>query len=100
EPNDAHVDEGSGVTLHANASVVQPGATLTYTWTAPNGITLSDIHSQNPTFTAPAVGLQGTTLTFSLVVTEHVNGLAHDKDSASDSMTIHVDYVNKPPAAL
>jgi hypothetical protein len=99
EPKDMHVNEGSVVTLHANASVVQPGATLTYTWTPPNGITLSDIHAQNPTLTAPAVGLAGTTLTFSLVVTEHINGLAHDKDSAPDSVTINVDNVNQPPTA-
>src|SRR6266480_2892292 len=59
EPKDMHVNEGSVVTLHANASVVQTGESLTYTWTPPNGITLSNIHAQNPTFTAPAVGLAG-----------------------------------------
>ena len=100
EPKDAHVNEASVVMLHANASVVQPGATLTYTWTAPNGITLSNIHAQSPTFTAPAVGLAGTTLTFGLIVTEHLDGLAHDKDSASDSLTINVDNVNQPPTAF
>jgi len=100
EPKDMHVNEGSVVTLQANASVVQPGATLTYTWTAPNGVTLSNIHAQNPTFTVPLVGPAGQTLTFKLVVTEHIDGLAHDQDSAPDSMTINVDNVNQPPTAL
>jgi hypothetical protein len=99
-PKDAHVNEASVVMLHANASVVQPGATLTYTWTAPNGVTLSNIHAQNPTFTVPLVGPAGQTLTFKLVVTEHIDGLAHDQDSAPDSMTINVDNVNQPPTAL
>jgi hypothetical protein len=100
EPKDMHVNEGSVVTLHANASVVQPGATLTYTWTPPNGIALSNIHAQNPTFTAPFVGLAGQALTFSLVVTEQVAGLAHTQDSAADSITINVDNVNQPPTAF
>lgn len=100
EPKDMHVNEGSVVTLNANASVVQPGATLTYTWTPPNGITLSDIHAQNPTFTAPFVGLAGQALTFTLVVTEQVAGLAHTQDSAADSITINVDNVNQPPTAF
>src|SRR5207249_3054046 len=82
-----------------NASVVQPGATLTYTWTPPNGITLSNIHAQSPTFTAPLVGSVGQTLTFTLVVTEQVAGLAHTQDSTPDSVTINVDNVNQPPTA-
>jgi hypothetical protein len=100
EPKDAHVNEGTFVMLNGNATTVQPGATLTYTWTAPAGITLSDIHAQNPTFTAPLVGSAGQALTFTLVVTEHLDGLAHDKDSAPDSVTINVDNVNAPPTAL
>jgi hypothetical protein len=100
EPKDAHVNEGTLVTLNGSATTVQLGATLSYTWTAPAGTTLSDIHAQNPTFTAPLVGVAGTTLTFSLVVTEHIDGLAHDKDSAPNSVTINVDNVNAPPTAL
>jgi hypothetical protein len=100
EPKNMHVNEGSAVTLQANASVVQPGATLTYTWTPPNGIALSSIHAQNPTFTSPFVGLAGQALTFTLVVTEQVAGLAHTQDSAADSITINVDNVNQPPTAF
>jgi large repetitive protein len=100
EPKDAHVNEGTTVHLTGNATTVQPGATLAYTWTAPNGIILSDVHAQNPTFTAPQVGTAGQALTFTLVVTEHLAGLSHDKDSAPDSVTINIDNVNQPPTAL
>jgi len=99
EPKDAHVNEGTLVTLNGNATMVQPGATLSYTWMAPNGIVLSDVHAQNPTFTAPFVGPAGQALTFTLVVTEHLAGLAHDQNSAPDSVTINVDNVNAPPTA-
>jgi Putative Ig domain/Bacterial Ig domain len=104
EPKDAHVNEGALVTLNGSATRVQPGATLSYTWTAPAGITFSDTNTQNsnlqnPTFTAPLVGVAGTTLTFTLVVTEQVAGLANAKNSAPDSVTINVDNVNAPPTA-
>jgi hypothetical protein len=100
EPKDAHVNEGALVMLNGGATTVQPGATLSYKWTAPNGITLSNSTAQNPTFTAPLVGPSGATLTFTLVVTEHIDGLAHDKDSAPDQVTINIDNVNQPPTAL
>jgi hypothetical protein len=99
EPKNAHVNEGTLVQLTGTATRTQPGATFTYTWTAPAGITLSDIHAQNPTFTAPFVGPAGQALTFTLVVTEHLAGLAHDQDSAPDSVTINVDNINQPPTA-
>jgi len=96
---DVHVNEGTPVTLSGSATRAQPGGTFTYTWTAPAGITLSDIHAQNPTFTAPFVGPAGQALIFTLVVTEHLNGLSHDQASAADSVTINVDNVNQPPTA-
>jgi hypothetical protein len=99
EPKNAHVNEGTLVQLTGTATRTQPGATFTYTWTAPAGITLSDIQAQNPTFTAPFVGPAGQALTFTLVVTEHLAGLAHDQDSAPDSVTINVDNINQPPTA-
>jgi hypothetical protein len=99
QPKDAHVGEGTVVTLNGSATRAQPGATFDYTWTAPAGITLSNIHAQNPTFTAPAVGPAGQALTFTLVVTEHLAGLAHAQNSAADSVTINVDNVNQPPTA-
>ena len=99
EPKDAHVGEGTLVTLNGGATRVQPGATLSYIWTAPAGIILSNIHAQNPTFIAPAVGPAGQALTFTLVVTEQVAGLAHAQNSAADSITINIDNVNQPPTA-
>ena len=51
-------------------------------------------------FTTPAVGPAGQALTFTLVVTEHVPGLAHDQNSAADSVTINVANVNQPPTAI
>jgi hypothetical protein len=99
QPKDSHVGEGTLVMLNGSATRVQPGATLSYTWTAPAGIVLSNIHAQNPTFTAPTVGPAGQALTFTLVVTEQVAGLAHAQSSAADSVTINVDNVNQPPTA-
>src|SRR6266516_2912777 len=104
EPKDAHVNEATLVQLNGSATRVQPNATFSYTWTAPAGITFSDTNTQNsnaqnPTFTAPLVGVAGSTLTFTLVVTDHLAGLAHDQDSAPNSVTINVDNVNAPPTA-
>jgi Putative Ig domain/Bacterial Ig domain len=99
EPKNAHVGEGTLLTLNGSATRAQGGATFDYTWTAPAGITLSNIHAQNPTFTAPSVGPAGQALTFTLVVTEHLAGLAHTQNSAADSVTINVDNVNQPPTA-
>src|SRR5205814_5381375 len=95
EPKDAHVFENTVVTLNGSATNPQPGATFSYKWTAPAGTTLFPTDTaQNPTFTAPSVGPAGQALTFTLVVTEHIAGLAHDKDSAqADSVTINVDNV-------
>jgi hypothetical protein len=100
EPKDMHVNEGTLVMLNGSATRMQPGATLSYTWTAPAGITLSNINDQNPTFTAPAVGVAGQALTFTLVVTEHLADLGHDQNSAADSVTINVDHINQPPTAI
>ncbi len=101
---DAHANENTVVGLSGSATRVQPGASLSYTWTAPAGITFLDTgtstsNMQNPMFTAPVVGPAGQALTFMLVVTEHVAGLAHDQNSAVDSVTINVDNVNQPPTA-
>jgi hypothetical protein len=92
--------------LSGSATRVQPTGTIVgYTWTAPAGITFLDTGTstsnlQNPMFTAPAVGPAGQALTFTLVVTEHVTGLAHDQNSAADSVTINVNNVNQPPTAI
>ena len=93
---DVHVSEGTLVTLHGSGT----GMNLTYTWTVPAGITdFSDIHAQNPTFTAPPVSHNGAPYTFTLVVTDHRGGGLPDKDSVQDQVTINVDDLNSVPTA-
>jgi len=62
---DQTVDSGALVTLDGTGSTDPEGDTLTYAWTAPAGITLSDPSSATPTFTAPT---GPATLTFDLEV--------------------------------
>jgi hypothetical protein len=93
---DVHANEGTVVQLNGSGT----GVNLTYTWTVPPGITdFSDIHAQNPTFTAPPVPHAGAPYTFTLVVTEHRGGGLPDKDSAPDQVTINVDDFNSVPTA-
>src|SRR6266540_541830 len=105
EPKGMHVNGGTLVQLTGSATRTQPGATFSYTWTAPAGRTFSDTGTstsnlQNPTFTAPFVWPAGQAVTFTLIVTEHLAGLAHDQNSGSDSVTINVDHANQPPTAV
>lgn len=84
------------VTLDGTASTdPDAGQTLTYAWTAPAGVTLSDATAASPTFTAPtlAAGDADQTLTFELIVTDSL-GLA----STADTVTITV--VSGPTVAL
>jgi PKD repeat protein len=67
--NNIEIEEGKLVTLDASASSDFENADLTYTWTAPKGITLSDVHAMKPTFTAAKIS-SGTELEFSLVVSD------------------------------
>jgi hypothetical protein len=72
------------------------GQTLTYAWTAPAGVTLSDATAASPTYTAPtlAAGAANRTLTFSLIVTDSL-GLA----STADTVTVTVTADPQTPAA-
>jgi hypothetical protein len=85
------------VTLNGTGSSdPDAGQTLTYAWTAPAGITLSNATAASPTFTAPtlAVGAANQTLTFSLIVTDNL-GLA----STADTVTITVvPPIPNPPS--
>ena len=49
------VNEGATVTLDGSGSSDGDSDSLTYTWTAPSGVSLSDANAVNPTFTAPEV---------------------------------------------
>lgn len=75
------------VMLDGTASSDPESQTLTYAWTAPAGITLSDATAASPTFTAPTVaaGDADLTLTFSLIVTDSL-GFA----SVADTVTVTV----------
>ncbi len=79
---DQQVNEGDTVTLAGKGSDPE-GQTLTYAWTAPDGITLSDSAAAKPTFTAPDRD-EDYTLTFSLKVNDG------NSDSAADTVVISV----------
>ncbi len=79
---DQSVNEGDTVNLAGKGSDPE-GQALTYAWTAPDGITLSDSAAASPTFTAPDRD-EDYTLTFSLVVNDG------NSDSAADKVVISV----------
>ena len=88
---DQSVNEGDSVTLAGSGSDPE-GETLTYAWTAPAGITLSDATVASPTFAAPD-RTEDYTLTFSLVVNDGSG------DSAADTVDISVAADNDAPGA-
>ena len=62
------------VTLNGSGTTPEEGQILTYLWTAPSSITLSDTTSQNPTFTVPElVGNETATYLFTLVVHDGID---------------------------
>ena len=66
---DVSIYEGNLVTLDASGSSDADGDVITYLWTAPEGVILSDETAINPTFTAPSVDVD-VEYTFSLVVND------------------------------
>ncbi len=87
---DQTVNEGVTVTLNGSLSSDGDNNILTYTWTAPTGITLSTLST--PTFTAPDV-TQDTQFTIKLIVNDGVSS------SSPDFVIITVKKVNQPPVA-
>jgi len=87
---DQAVNSGATVTLTGIASTDADSDALTYAWTAPAGITLSDATAVSPTFTAPTV-TAATQYTFSLVVNDGT------VNSAADEVVITVNPVNNAP---
>ncbi|MGE0021312.1 MAG: S8 family serine peptidase [Draconibacterium sp.] len=81
--SDQQIMEGELVTLDGTASINPEAGTLTYLWTAPEGITLSSDTAAQPVFTAPNVS-DDTDYIFTLVVN---NGIA---DSYPDSVVVTV----------
>jgi hypothetical protein len=79
---DQTVGLGAPVTLDASGSTDGdlPNDTLSYQWTAPAGITLSDPTAVMPTFTSPT---SPATLTFGLTVTDQAG------KTSTDSVTVN-----------
>ena len=66
------VDEGTSVTLDGSGSNDTDGTIVGYQWvqTGGAGISINNAASAQASFTAPVVGIDGDTLTFSLTVTD------------------------------
>jgi REJ domain len=90
---DQTVDEITLVTLNGTGSFDPDLDTLHFTWTQTVGplVSLTGANTASPTFTAPSVGVGGTTFTFRLVMSD---GQAN---SAADTVNIHVQDTNDPP---
>lgn len=88
---DRTVEGGVVVTLNGLGSYDLNNDELSYLWTSPNGIELSDVTASQPTFTAPAVD-EDTPYTFSLVVND--GALDSDPDEVVVTVT---QYENNPP---
>lgn len=80
---DASVNEGTTVTLDGSASKDPVGGKITYKWTLPGGISVSDSTTAKPVFTAPTVS-KNTVYTFTLRVTNEQG------DTTSDTVDITV----------
>jgi len=89
---DQSVNENDVVTL-AGSGVDPEGQPLSFTWTQSAGpsVSLSDIHSAAPTFTAPE-GITRTSVSFQLAVSDGVN-------TTVDTVRIDIECKNDPPTA-
>lgn len=89
---DFTANEGTGISLDGTGSVDPDSDPITYSWTAPSGITLSSATAAKPTFTAPEVQTDKT-YTFTLTVNDG------SENSVADEVTVTVKQVNKTPVA-
>jgi hypothetical protein len=91
---DATAPAYSEVDLDGSLSGDTDGDKLTFSWLQTGGtaVTLIGGDTSTPSFTAPKVGTYGDDLTFELTVSD-------GSLSATDTVTIHVSYVNLPPVA-
>lgn len=89
---DQTVMENTEVDLDGTGSYDPEGENITYTWSAPAAITLSDIHSATPGFIAPDMP-HDVNYTIQLVVSDSL------QNSAPDYVIIEVIHQNVPPVA-
>jgi len=92
---DQTVVENEAVSLDGTGSQAADGGELSYAWrqNAGTDVVLQNAASGQATFTAPAVQQSGETLFFHLTVTDS------QSNADTDSMAVHVDWVNDPPRA-
>lgn len=92
---DQSIPEGLSVTLDGSGSTDPDDGIASYLWTQTAGptVTLSDSTTVNPTFVAPDVMAEGTTLTFQLTVTDQ-GGL-----QSTDNCIVSVAFQNQAPVA-
>ena len=89
------LNEGDTVVLDGSKSKL-PGGIDTYQWQQTSGtplVTLLDADKARASFTAPDVGVGGTTLTFQLTVSNSSG------KSDTDATTVTIRFVNNPPIA-
>jgi hypothetical protein len=90
---DQDVQQNILVTLNGSASHDPENSTLTYSWTAPQGITLSSNTIVNPTFTSPVSNLAYQDFLFVLTVNDG------NSNSLPDTVKIRVLNDNLMPVA-
>jgi phosphatidylserine/phosphatidylglycerophosphate/cardiolipin synthase-like enzyme len=97
--SDQLINEGTLVTLNGTASSDPDGDPITYSWNQTSGtpVTLDDVTSVTPSFTAPDVGSEDDILIFELTVTD--NDGANSTDSVSVTVTDTAPPPNSAPTA-
>ena len=91
----APVKAGDPVTLDGSGSTDPDDGIKSYSWEQIEGppVQLNNANTAQATFTAPDVGMEGTTLTFRLTVTDN-----HNLTSTA-TCSVSVTWVNQPPVA-
>lgn len=84
--------EGRTVVLDGTQSFTRRSGTLSYQWTQTDGppVTLSDPKAVSPSFLAPAVGLEGSTLRFRLDTTDPKG------EASTDDVVVVVNSLSAP----
>lgn len=100
--DDQHLPSGGLATLSGSESADQDDSTIFYTWTQTSGtsVTLSDIKSENPTFTIPDVfgtfifnlsvddGRKATSITDDVTITSLHSDAGPDQDTGIELVTL------------